>query len=126
MDFFDLLIHIKVIFFDLPMENRLNLVKFNQKLVDFNQISESTFNWNPILTLKSKTSLYRHPNVDSLESKSLTIRFVGPNCLSLVNAAHELKIAYEYEARAIRERQLTWAQLLKGAQNLKTFFGAVH
>ena len=55
------------------------MVKFNQKLVDFNRILKLSFNLNPILKLKSKSSLNGRPNWLELS----TIRLWIPNRLSL-------------------------------------------
>ena len=93
IDFFDLLIDIKVIFFHQLIKKRSNLIKFNQKLVDLNPILKLSFNRNLISSLNYESSLNCYPNLDGLKSKSLTIRFQTRNCLSLgpLHTMHFLK-----------------------------------
>ena len=82
---FDHLIDIKFIFFDLFYPNWSKIIVIYR---------------SSISTLKSDSSLNGHPNSDSLESKSSsTIRFVGPNCLSLVPST-KINIIFKQSARS--------------------------
>ena len=60
-----------------------NLVDFISKLVDFNRISTSSFNRNPIFVVRFESDQKKHSNLDSFGFKLLTIPFVSPNRLSL-------------------------------------------
>ena len=58
-------------------------IVFNQKMVDCYQILTSFLNQNPILTLDVEMDWFWCWNLDSLESQLLTMRFIGPNHISL-------------------------------------------
>ena len=49
----------------------------------------SSFNWNPNSLSDFELEDNLHPNLMESESKSLTIGFVGPNCLSLGDCAYK-------------------------------------
>ena len=55
----------------------------NQKKTENNILIESAYNWNSILTLESKSFIYRNLIFSSDFESDCLIWFVGPNRLSL-------------------------------------------